>query len=152
MADHLTNAEMQAVINAGGIVTYQGRPVYRIADLPSDEQIAADANADILASSDDTPQINAQTGTAYTLQGSDHGGIVTLSNASPVTVTVPAGLGTGFNCLLIQIGAGQVTITAGAGAAIHNRQSHAKIAGQYGIATLAAYAANTFVLGGDTAS
>ena len=36
----------------------------------------------------------------------DNGGVVTLSNASAITVTVPSGLGTGFSCICIQIGAG----------------------------------------------
>ncbi len=40
--DVSTNAEMQAVINAGGVVTYDGRIIRKIADLPTDEQILAD--------------------------------------------------------------------------------------------------------------
>lgn len=93
---------------------------------------------------------NPQTGTTYTLQASDNGKIVTLSNAAAITLTVPTGLGAGFNCLVVQLGAGQVTFSP-SGTTVNNRQGHTKIAGQYGIATLAAYIANTFVLGGDTA-
>lgn len=93
--------------------------------------------------------INAQTGTAYTLQASDNGKIITFSSASPVLVKVPTGLGNGFNCQLFQIGTGQVTV-AGTGTTIHNRQSHNKLAGQYSKATLESYSANTFVLSGET--
>jgi hypothetical protein len=98
-----------------------------------------------------TPTINAQVGTTYTLLASDNGGIVTLNNGSGITVTVPSGLGAGFNCVCVQLGAGQVTFT-GSGATVNNRQSHTKIAAQYGEVSLVAYAANTFVLAGDTAA
>lgn len=95
--------------------------------------------------------INDQTGTAYTLLASDNGKVVVLDNASAVTVTVPSGLGAGFNCSFVQKGAGQVTFTASS-TTINNRQSHTKINTQYGVASLLAYAADTFVLAGDTAS
>ena len=95
--------------------------------------------------------INDQTGTAYTLLASDNGKVVTLDNGSAVTVTIPSGLGVGFNCSFIQKGAGQVSFSA-SGTTIYNRQSHTKINAQYGVASLLAYAADTFVLAGDTAS
>jgi hypothetical protein len=95
--------------------------------------------------------INDQTGTAYTLLASDNGKVVVLDNASAVTVTVPSGLGAGFNCSFVQKGAGQVSFTASS-TTINNRQSHTKINAQYGVASIVAYAADTFVLAGDTAS
>ncbi len=98
-----------------------------------------------------TASINAQTGTTYTLQASDNGGIVTCSNASAITVTVPSGLGAGFNCLVIQKGAGQITFSPSS-TTVNNRQSHTKSAGQHAICTLAADVANNFYLGGDTAA
>lgn len=108
-------------------------------------QTQLDAKAPINAS------VNAQTGTTYTLQVSDNGKIVTLSNASAITVTLPSGLGAGFNVLLVQIGAGQVSITTSS-TTLNHRQSHTKIAGQYGIASIACYVANTCAFGGDTGS
>ena len=95
--------------------------------------------------------INDQTGTAYTLLASDNGKVVVLDNASAITVTVPSGLGAGFNCSFVQKGAGQVSFSASS-TTINNRQSHTKINAQYGVASLLAYAADTFVLAGDTAS
>jgi hypothetical protein len=95
--------------------------------------------------------INDQTGTAYTLLSSDNGKAVVLDNASAVTVTVPSGLGAGFNCSFVQKGAGQVSFSASS-TTINNRQSHTKINAQYGVASIVAYAADTFVLAGDTAS
>ena len=95
--------------------------------------------------------IHDQTGTAYTLQASDAGKVVVLNNASAITVTVPSGLGAGFNCSFVQKGAGQVTFSASS-TTINNRQSHTKINAQYGVASLLAYADDIFVLAGDTAS
>jgi hypothetical protein len=92
--------------------------------------------------------INAQTGTTYTLQASDNGEVLTFNNASGITLTVPSGLGAGFNCLIVQLGAGTVTPTSSA-ATIYQRQSLTQTAGQYAVATLVAIAPNTFILSGD---
>ena len=54
---------------------------------------------------------NAQTGTTYTIAESDNGKIITLDNASAIAVTLPDTLTTNFQCTLIQLGAGIVTVT-----------------------------------------
>ena len=95
--------------------------------------------------------LNDQTGTAYTLVAADAGKVVTCNNGSAIALTVPAGLGAGFTCSVVQKGAGQVTITASS-TTINNRQTHTKIAGQHGVATLISTATDVFTLAGDTAS
>src|SRR4051812_36061829 len=58
--------------------------------------------------------INAQTGTTYTVQSTDIGGLTTFSNASPVAVTLPQATGsfsTGSTLYFENKGAGTVTIT-----------------------------------------
>ena len=95
--------------------------------------------------------LNDQTGTAYTILASDAGKVITCNNGSAVTVTVPASLGAGFTCSVVQKGAGQVTFAASS-TTINNRQTHTKIAGQHGVATLVSTASDVFVLAGDTAS
>jgi hypothetical protein len=110
-----------------------------------------DGNFDGTSISGFDATINDQTGTAYTLLASDNGKVVVLDNGSAVTVTVPSGLGVGFNCSFVQKGAGQVTFSASS-TTIYNRQSHTKINGQYGVASIVAYAGDVFVLAGDTAS
>jgi len=110
-----------------------------------------DGNFDGTAIEGFDASINDQTGTTYTLVSGDNGKVVVLNNASAVTVTVPSGLGAGFNCSFVQKGAGQVSFSA-SGTTINNRQSHTKINAQYGVASLVAYVADTFVLAGDTAS
>ena len=89
--------------------------------------------------------INAQTGTTYTLQASDVNKLVTLSNASGITVTIPNGVfTTGQQINLQQLGAGQVTI-AGDGTTTFTGVG-TKIAAQYGAATLICTGTNTFTL------
>jgi len=95
-----------------------------------------------------TETFNAQTGTSYTLVASDNGKTVTLSNAAAITLTVPAGLGAGFYCNLIQTGAGQVTIAAD-GVTLNSYGGALKIVGQHGSASLVATAANVFNVAGN---
>jgi len=79
---------------------------------------AVDLNAMIGA-----PTQNAQTGTTYTAVLLDAGKTVTLSNASAVTLTIPAQASVSWadNTQLnfLNIGAGTVTITAAAGVTIN---------------------------------
>jgi len=96
----------------------------------------------------ETPTITAN---AYTLVASDNGKVLALDNgATAMTLNVDTGLPASFNCSFIQKGAGQVTF--GGTATVNNRQSHTKINGQYGVASIVAYATDTYILAGDTAS
>jgi hypothetical protein len=93
---------------------------------------------------------NDQTGTTYTVAASDNGKVVVLNNASAITVDIDTGLPSGFNCSFVQKGAGQVSFAGTA--TVNNRQSHTKINGQYGVASIVAYDTDTYILAGDTAS
>lgn len=75
--------------------------------------------------------INAQTGTTYTLVAGDSGKIIECSNASAITVTLPNSLAQGFYCTIAQTGAGQITLTAASGATLRSFDSFTKTAGQY---------------------
>ena len=93
---------------------------------------------------------NDQTGTTYTVAASDNGKVVVLNNASAITVDIDTGLPAGFNCSFVQKGVGQVSFAGTA--TVNNRQSHTKINGQYGVASIVAYDTDTYILAGDTAS
>jgi len=95
--------------------------------------------------------INEQTGTTYTLVAGDNGKVIKFTNGSAITVTLPSGLGLGFNCSVIQYGAGQITFSTSS-STLYNRQSHTKTAGQYAVTGLISCVADVFVLAGDTAS
>ena len=96
--------------------------------------------------------LSDQTATTYTLVAADNGKVVTLNHSSAITLTIPTGLGDGFNCLLVQKGAGQVTIAAASGVTISNRSSETKTAGRYGIVTVVNIGSEAYILAGDTGS
>ena len=80
--------------------------------------------------------INLQLGTSYTVSVSDDGKVVELSNASSISVTVPASLPAGFNCLFTQVGAGQATFSPGSGATQRQRSEFDKTSGQWAVCSL----------------
>jgi hypothetical protein len=104
-----------------------------------------------------TPKItidfNAQTGTSYTLIASDQDKLVTLSNANPITLTIPPSVFSAGQLINIQqIGAGQVTLAAGAGVTITSTGATSaapKLRVQESGATIVCKAANTFTVFGD---
>lgn len=80
---------------------------------------------------------NVQSGTSYTLQASDNGKVVSFTNGSAVTVTLPNSLPANFNCTLEQRGAGQVGVTPASGATLHTSSSRTGLlTGQYSAATV----------------
>jgi hypothetical protein len=102
-------------------------------------------------SSSIAPVFDDQTVTSYSMGSSDWGRVVTLTNASPITVTLSSTIAKGWNAIVYQGGAGQVTFVAGAGVTLHNRQGQTKTAGQYAMVSLMAVANAVVALGGDTA-
>ena len=98
---------------------------------------------------------NAQTGTSYTLVATDVGALVTLSNASAITLTVPPSVFTTGQVIDIQqIGAGQVTLAQGSGVTITSTGGTAsapKLRAQYSGASILCTGSNTFTVFGDIA-
>ncbi len=102
-----------------------------------------------IASNTSTGLTNDQTGTSYTLTSADNGKIITLNNASAITVYVPYFF-IGFNCMMLQKGSGQVTLAInGSTTNIYNRYNFTKTAGQYAMLTLVCIEANKYVSSGD---
>ncbi|NBQ44932.1 MAG: hypothetical protein EBU37_02595 [Actinobacteria bacterium] len=97
--------------------------------------------------------INAQTGTTYTTVLTDDGKLVTCNNAASIALTIPPnssvayGIGTQIN--VMQLGAGQVTITAGAGVTLRSSGSKLKTKDQYAVATCCKIATDTWVVVGN---
>ena len=97
------------------------------------------------------PLTNAQAA-SYTLVLADRNKLVEMGVATGNTLTVPpnssADFPTGTHITVIQTGAGQCTVTAGAGVTI-NATPGLKLRAQWSGATLIKRAANTWVLIGD---
>jgi len=96
--------------------------------------------------------INAQTGATYTAVLTDDGKLVTMSNASANTITIPPnssvayGIGTQIN--IAQLGAGATTIAAGAGVTLNSAGAKLILNAQYALATCVKTDTNTwFVVG-----
>ena len=87
----------------------------------------------------------------YTLVASDNGKVITLDNGTTAsTLTIPTGLGDGFNCLIVQKANHDTTITAGSGVTLFNRSSEVITAGRYAIVTLVNIGSELYILSGDT--
>jgi hypothetical protein len=103
----------------------------------------------------DNMTLNAQTGTTYTLVLTDAHKLVTLSNASAITLTVPTNSSVAFEIgdqvNLLQLGAGQVTVS-GAGVTFRSEGTKLKLKGQYAMATLVKIGTDEWVLLGNTAA
>ena len=101
----------------------------------------------------DNLTLNAQTGTTYTLVLADAHKLVTQSNASAITTTIPPNSSVAFEIgdqvNLLQLGAGQVTVAAGAGVTIRSEGTKLKLKGQYAAATCIKIGSDEWVLVGN---
>lgn len=97
-----------------------------------------------------TGNINAQSGTTYTLQNSDNGKTIIVTNAASIAVSANTGLTGGFWCHIVQGGAGQITV--GGTSTLHSANG-LKTRAQYSVLTLLYFGAtDTYVLGGDSST
>jgi hypothetical protein len=121
---------------------------------PNTETYEVDANVEIqgYVSSDTGFQItsgaiNSQSGTTYTLLGSDNGKVIVWNTASSATLTVPSGLAVGYNTTLIQTGTGGIGIT-GSGTTLNSFEGKLTTAGQHAAVSLISYSSNVFNVAG----
>ena len=100
-------------------------------------------------------EFDAETGTTYTLVAGNLNQLVTLNNASSITLTVPPSVFSAGDVINIaQIGAGQVTLAQGAGVTINSTGATAtapKLRARYSAASIICTASNTFLVVGDIA-
>lgn len=100
-----------------------------------------------------TLTLNAQTGTTYTLVAGDVNKLVTLNNASAITLTVPNGIfTTGQQIHCQQIGAGQVTVASDGTTVLTSTGATStapKLRAQYSACTIICTSSNNFTVIGD---
>jgi hypothetical protein len=107
-----------------------------------------------IAQDDSTLGFNAQTGTTYTLVADDAANkLVTMSNASPITLTIPPSVFVAGNQIHVQsIGAGLTTFAAGVGVTITSTgatSSAPKLRAQHSACTVICTASDVFTVIGD---
>ena len=94
--------------------------------------------------------INAQTGTTYTFVAADAGKLVTSSNGSAQTITIPpnssVAFATGTQIIVQNIGSANATLAQGSGVTIQSKDSNKEIDGQYAAATCIKTATDTWSL------
>lgn len=93
--------------------------------------------------------VNNQTNNTYIIQQSDNGKVLTFeNNNSAINVGINTNIAAGFNCLVVQLGSGQVRFSG----SVVNRYNHSKLVGQFSIATLVKINSSIIILSGDTTS
>ena len=98
-------------------------------------------------------QLNQQVGTTYTLALTDGGKLVEMNNDSANTLTGPPNSSVAFpvgsQILVLQSGAGQTTVAAGAGVTVNSKDGNLKLSAQWCAATLIKRATDVWVVVGD---
>ena len=82
---------------------------------------------------------------SYSLTAADNGEIIQSTSATAITVTIPTGLPTGFNCTIVQMGAGQITFSG----TYLNRTGFTKTASQYAVVSILHLGANSIIVTGE---
>lgn len=102
--------------------------------------------------SDKAKTLNAQTGTAYTAVLADADKVVTMTNASASSFTLPqnsdAAIPIGSVIEVVQLGAGLVTFVAGSGATVVGHPG-LKLGGQNAVARARKVSINGWIVAGD---
>jgi hypothetical protein len=100
--------------------------------------------------------LNAQTGTTYTLAVNDSGQLVTLTNASAITLTVPTNASVPFaigtQITITRAGSGSVTVVGDTGVTVNSADGYLKLRTQWSSGTLIKTNTNSWILIGDTSA
>jgi hypothetical protein len=89
---------------------------------------------------------------SYTLSSEDRGKTLLFSSSATQGITCSSGFDIGYNCTFVQLGSGQLELTASVGVSLLNRQSHTKSAGLYAAVSVVIVSADTYILAGDTSA
>ena len=81
----------------------------------------------------------------YSITAADNGKVIQSTSASAITVTIPTGLPTGFNCTVVQMGAGQITFSG----TYVNRTGFTKTASQYAVVSILHLGSNSILVTGE---
>lgn len=83
--------------------------------------------------------------TGYNLTAADNGKIIQSTAATAISIAIPTGLPTGFNCTIVQMGAGQITFTG----TYLNRGNFTKTASQYAVVSIMHLGSDKIIVAGE---
>jgi len=81
----------------------------------------------------------------YSITAADNGKILQSTSVTALTITIPTGLPTGFNCTVVQMGAGQITFSG----TYLNRTGFTKTASQYSVVSILHLGSNSILVTGE---
>ena len=81
----------------------------------------------------------------YNITSADNGKVIQSTSASAINIAIPTGLPTGFNCTIVQMGAGQITFTG----TYLNRGTFTKSASQYSVVSILHLGSNNILVTGE---
>jgi hypothetical protein len=81
----------------------------------------------------------------YSITSADNGKVIQSTSASAISIAIPTGLPTGFNCTVVQMGAGQITFTG----TYLNRGTFTKSASQYSVVSILHLGSNNILVTGE---
>jgi hypothetical protein len=83
--------------------------------------------------------------TNYSITAADNGKVIQSTGATAISITIPTGLPTGFNCTVVQMGAGQITFSG----TFLNRTGFTKTASQYSVVSILHLGSNNILVTGE---
>lgn len=81
----------------------------------------------------------------YSITAADNGKVIQSTGGTAISVAIPTGLPTGFNCTVVQMGAGQITFTG----TYLNRTGFNKSASQYSVVSILHLGSNSIIVTGE---
>lgn len=84
----------------------------------------------------------------YTLANSDSGTIITVSNTTAKTITIPQGLPVGFRCMIYMINTGNVVIANATGVTLNSRSGSYTLSTRWGSVSVFEHATDSIIVDG----
>lgn len=151
VATGITSDDLLPIVESGSVVTQQANFQQVLAYVTSSTFNSLVVNGTFIGDVYVSGTVSAPiTDTSYTLGSVDRGRTLLFSSSATQAITCSAGFSTGYNCTFVQMGSGQLVLSASSGVSILNRQTHNGSAGLYAAISVVVIDNDTYLLAGDT--